>query len=169
MDVQERVSGDRSRLRRLIAKQKDAEQRDRYRAALLAIDGAETIQIAETIGRSRRFVQRWAYAYRDGGIAAIAPKPRPGRKPFLSEDQRRKVAERVRAGATESDAVTVLRGKDLQEWIRAQLGKSYSLSGIYKLLHSMGFELLSPRPRHPKQDPKKAKQFRRSAPLLSAR
>jgi transposase len=173
MDVQERVSGDRSKLRRLIAKQKDAEQRDRYRAALLAIDGAETIQIAETIGRSRRFVQRWAYAYRDGGIAAIAPKPRPGRKPFLSEHQRRKVAERVRAGATGADGVTVLRGKDLQKWIEAQFGRLYSLSAIYKLLHAPldtgDFELLSPRPRHPGQDPRKAKQFRRSAPLLSRR
>jgi len=168
MNVTERKSGDRAALRRLVRKEKNAEQRDRYRVALLAIEGHEADRIAEATARSRRFVQRWAYAYRDGGIAGIATKPRPGRASFLSEAQRRQVAERVRAGATAADGVTVLRGKDLQRWIDAQFGKFYSLSGIYHLLHSMGFELLSPRPRHPKHDPKKAKQFRRSAPLLSA-
>lgn len=169
MNVTERKSGDRAALRRLVRKEKDAEQRDRYRVALLAIEGRDANHIADATGRSRRFAQRWAYAYRDGGIDAIAPKPRPGRAHFLNEKQREAVAERVRAGATAADSKTVLRGKDLQDWIDSQFGKFYSLSGIYNLLHSMGFELLSPRPRHPKQDPKKAKQFRKSAPLLSGR
>lgn len=169
MDVKERKTGDCAELHRLVRKEKDAEQRDRWRAVLLAIEGRDANRIAEDTGRSRRFVQRWAYAYRDGGIAAIAARTSPGRARFLSEEQRRQVAERVRAGATPADEVTVLRGKDLQRWIDAQFGKFYSLSGIYNLLHSMGFELLSPRPRHPNQDPKKAKQFRRSAPLLSRR
>jgi transposase len=168
MDVPEQSTGDRKKLMRLVRSEKDAPQRDRYRAALMAIDGHDAVGIAEATGRSRRFVQRWAYAYRDGGVAAIATKERPGRAPFLSEAQRRALAEKLRAGATPADGVTVLRGKDLQRWIDSQFGKFYSLSGIYNLLDSMGFELLSPRPRHPKQDPKKAKQFRRSAPLLSA-
>ncbi len=149
MNVTERRSGDVSALRRLVRKEKDAEQRDRYRVALLAIEGCEAHHIAEAAGRSRRFVQRWAYAYRDGGIEAIAPRPKPGRAPFLSEDQRREVAERVRSGATPDDGVTVLRGKDLQRWIDSQFGKFYSLSGIYRLLRSLSFQLLSPRPRHP--------------------
>jgi hypothetical protein len=55
-----------------------AEQRDRYRAALLAIAGDQTATIMDKLGRSRGFVQRWAYAYREGGIAALIAKPRGG-------------------------------------------------------------------------------------------
>jgi len=167
MHVTAHTRGDVSKLRRLVRSHKDAEQRDRYRAVLLAIDGRETIDIADALARSRRFVQRWVYAYRDGGLAAVATKPRPGRARFLTEPQRRALAERVARGPTEADGVSVLRAKDFQKWIDSQFGKFYSISGIYHLLHSMGFESLSPRPRHPRNDPKEAKKFRRSAPLLS--
>jgi len=168
MNVTERKSGDVAKLRQLIRKHRDAEQRDRYRVVLLAIQGREAIDIADAVARSRRFVQRWAYAYRDGGIAAVATKPRPGRASFLTESQRRSLVERVERGATAADAVSVLRGTDFQKWIKSQFGKTYSLSGIYNLLHSLGYESLSPRPRHPKNDPKAGKPFRQSAPFLSS-
>jgi len=114
MNLTERKSGDVAKLRQLIRKHRDAEQRDRYRVVLLAIQGREAIDIADAVARSRRFVQRWAYAYRDGGIAAVATKPRPGRASFLTESQRRSLVERVERGATAADAVSVLRGTDSQ-------------------------------------------------------
>jgi transposase len=117
MNVTERRSGDLAILRRLVRKERDAEQRNRYRVTLLAIEDREINHIADSTGCSRRFVQRWDYAYRDEGLEAIAPKPRPGRARFLSDEQREAVAERVRAGATAGDAKTVLRGKDPQDWI----------------------------------------------------
>ncbi|MEM9021094.1 MAG: helix-turn-helix domain-containing protein, partial [Planctomycetota bacterium] len=51
-----------------------AKARDRCRCVLLAIDGLTAPDIAQRVGRSRRFVQRWAYAYRDHGLAGLAPK-----------------------------------------------------------------------------------------------
>ncbi len=52
-----------------IAVEKDALRRDRYRAVLLAIHGEEANGVARALGRARRSVQDWAYAYRDGGAA----------------------------------------------------------------------------------------------------
>ncbi len=62
MDITERSRGDRRRRAHLIAKESDAIQRDRLRSVLFALQGWETLEIAGTGGRSRAFVQRWAYA-----------------------------------------------------------------------------------------------------------
>ena len=75
MHIDERNTGDCDELNRRIRGESDAAQRDRYRAALLAIEGHETQTIMTMLARSRGFVQRWAYAYRDGGIEAIAVQP----------------------------------------------------------------------------------------------
>ena len=56
MKVMVRREGDRERLDTLIAREKVAVQRDRLRAARLALDGGEASEIAVTLGRSRRFV-----------------------------------------------------------------------------------------------------------------
>lgn len=61
MDVVERKRGDRRRLTRLIAKESDAVQRDRLRSVLLVLQGRQALEVADVVGRSRRFVQHWAY------------------------------------------------------------------------------------------------------------
>ena len=75
MLIKERAPGDLQKLRRLAAKEKDAEQKDRWLVALHAASGVETSQIQRMLLRSRGFVQRWAYAYRDGGTEALREKP----------------------------------------------------------------------------------------------
>ena len=44
--------------------------------ATLANQKHETVDIQISLGRSRGFVQRWAYAYRGGEIEALKDKPR---------------------------------------------------------------------------------------------
>jgi hypothetical protein len=73
MNVPVRQEGDCERLDALITREKNAKQRDRLRAARLALDGKQALEIAGMLGRSRRFVQEWVYAYRDGGIESIKP------------------------------------------------------------------------------------------------
>src|SRR4051812_49929767 len=81
MDVKLRDEADGPRLRGLIDAERDAVQRDRLRAALLAAEGHEAVAIAATLGRSRRFVQAWAYRYRDGGGDAVPPPGKSTRPP----------------------------------------------------------------------------------------
>lgn len=87
MQIVERESGEMDRLRALAASETHALRRDRYRAVLLALEGEEAVVIAKAVGRSRRSVQDWAYAYRDGGIDAIQPRPRKGRPTKLPRDR----------------------------------------------------------------------------------
>jgi transposase len=168
MHVVERSRGDRRKLAKMIDREKGAHQRDRLRAVALALDGRETLAIAGQLRRSRAFVQRWVYAYRDHGLDAVRARKAPGRRSSLSAAEQRAVVERVTAGAQPSDGVATLRAKEIRRIIKQVSGKAYSISGVYYLLHRLGFSCLQPRPRHPRNDPAAVRRFRRSAPLFSS-
>ena len=169
MQIKEREVGDAAKLAALARRERDAEQKDRLVAALHACRGEETLRIAGMLCRSRAFVQRWAYAYRDGGIAALKEQPRGGSKPKLRGEAAQKLAARIDAGPTPGDKVCTLRGKDVQRIAREELGTDLSLSSAYRTLHRLGYSCLAPRPRHEKQDLAAQSRFKEeSAPLLSA-
>lgn len=168
MLITERNQGDCDELKRRARHEPDALQRDRYRAVLLAIEGHETLVIATTLARSREFVQRWAYVYRDGGIEAMTQKPRGGTKPKLDAPQQIEFVTRFKAGPTEADGeLCTLRGKDAVRILDAEFGVQYSLTGAYQLLHRNGLSCLRPRPQHRKNDLKTMETWLKDAPLLS--
>lgn len=166
MHVTERTRGDRRRIGKLFERERDAEQRDRLRAIALALDGRETLAIAAQLNRSRAFVQRWVYVYRDHGLESVRRRTPPGRQRLLTAEQEKRLAERVRRGAQADDRVTVLRGREFQSILEREFGVMYSLAGVYQVLRRLGFSSLQPRPRHWKQDPAAARDFRKSAPLF---
>jgi transposase len=168
MKVMIRREGDLERLDELIAREKVAVQRDRLRAVRLALDGVEALGIAATLGRSRRFVQEWAYAYRDGGVEAIEPGKSSGRPTKLPRDKEQAFRARMLGGATEADGgVCSLRGVDALKILEAEFGARYTLDGVYDLLHRLKLSCLVPRPRHRKNDPQVMRQWLEDAPLLS--
>ena len=167
MRISERESGDVARLEELIAGEKHADTRDRYRVALLALRGHEKLEIAALLGMAKSTVESWAYAYRDHGIDALRGKPRPGGVPKIRGEHARLLKERIDAGPRESDGVCTLRGKDLQRIAREELGVSASLSSVYRTLERLGYSCLASRPRHEKQDLVAQKKFKdEAAPLL---
>ena len=167
MRIKERNEGDGDKLKRLIDREPDAQQRDRFRAALLAVEGNTTLAIAVILARSRKFVQRWAYRYRDKGIEAITQKPRGGTKPKLDAPQQIKFITRFKAGPIEADGERcTLRGKDAVRILADEFGVQYSLNGAYQLLHRNGLSCLRPRPQHRKNDLKTMETWLKDAPLL---
>jgi len=152
----------------LIARERVAVQRDRLRAVRLALDGVEALQIAATLSRSRRFVQEWAYAYRDGGVEAVRPGKSSGRPTKLPRDKEQAFRARMLGGATGADGgVCSLRGVDALKILEAEFGARYTLDGVYDLLHRLKLSCLVPRPRHRKNDPQVMQQWLEGAPLLS--
>ncbi|MEM1354643.1 MAG: winged helix-turn-helix domain-containing protein [Planctomycetota bacterium] len=145
----------------------NATQRDRLRAVRLALDGLPEPAIRVMLGRNRDFVQKWAYAYRDGGLSAIAAKPRPGRPTTLPRNREEAFKQRVLAGPTQADGVCALKGKDFVRILEQEFGVQYSLDGVYDLLERLGFSCLAPRPLHRKNDPQAMKAWVERAPFLS--
>lgn len=169
MDVAERARGDRERLRKLIAREGNAKQRDRLRAVAMALDGRGKLAIVEALGRSKSFVEDWVYAYRDGGLEAVRPIKQTGRPTLLSKEREAAFLERVDAGPREEDGVCTLRGADLRRILHTEYGAPYSERGVYALMKRVGYSSLKPRPIHEKHDPLAAAAFKHSAPLLSGR
>ena len=162
MNVEPRNAEDVKELRRRIRKEANAKQRDRYRAVLLALEGGTTSAIREKLDRSKNFVQRWVYAYRDGGLDGVRAKKPPGIAPKLPRDQEQAFLERIAC----TDAI--LRGRDIVALLQREFGVCYTLQGAYDLLHRLGYEPLRPRPVNPKKDPEAEEAWKHVAPLLSS-
>ena len=134
---------------------------------VLALEGRETSEVQKATARSRGFVQRWVYAYRDGGIDALKDKPRGGSVPRIHGENLEKLKARLDAGPTEADKVCRLRGVDVQRIAKEELGTEVSLSAVYRTLETLGYSYLVPRPRHEKQDLEAQRKFKEeSAPFL---
>jgi transposase len=161
MEVAPRRQEDVSILRHRVRSEPNAKQRDRYRAVLLALEGMSEPEIRIRLGRSRGFIQRWVYAYRDHGLEGIVAKKPPGRLPTLPREEEpalRRILDQPNAPR---------RGQDVATLLQEQFGATYSVRGALLLLHRLGYEPLKPRPVNPKKDPQAEQQWLESAPLLS--
>lgn len=168
MDLTERTPGDRQRLQKLIRQEQNAKQRDRYRMVALALDGEEKLRIAALLGVAKSTVETWVYRYRDHSVEALRPIKQPGATPKLDPASHDRLRARLNDGPIESDGVCTLRGRDVQRILRREFGVKYSLSQAYAILHKLGYECLSPRPRHERHDPAAHAEFKHITPLLSA-
>ena len=178
MRIEWKSPADRDEVMRRIAKagkQRRTLQRDRLRVVLLAGDGDETgrelfrEQIAERVRRSRQFVDQWVGRYRAGGLDALVAKKQPGRAPKLTAAQDERLKAILDGGPRPGDKVCTLRGSDVRRIVEAEFGVVYTAGGIYDVLCRLDYSSLKPRPRHRKNDPVKAAQFKEQAPFLRRR
>jgi transposase len=150
------------------AAEKSAVLRDRYIAVAMALDKQDAPRIARQLRRSRRWVQKWAYRYRDQGVDALVDRPRPGQPTTLPQDKQQAFKARIVAGPVEADdGICTLRGRDAQRILEKEFGVRYALSGTYALMHRIGLSCLMPRPKHQKNDPEAAEKWLTRAPFLS--
>ena len=162
MEVSLRGPEDLTILRERVRKESNAKQRDRYRAVALALEGVSEPEIRLRLGRSRGFIQRWVYAYRDQGISGLVAQKPHGQPPKLP---RHREAE-FKALLDQPGAPR--RGRDVAALLKAQFGATYSVRGALLLLHRLGYGPLKPRPVNPKKDPEAEAQWLEAAPLLSS-
>jgi len=168
MHVQPVTPADIAVLKMKARVEKKAKQRDRYRAVAMALEGFSTEHIMYTLSRSKNFVQRWTYFYRDGGIEAISPRLQTGRPAKLACESADSFKQRIAARPTAVDnGLCTLRGKDAMRILQQEFGVKYSLSSVYSLMHRLGLACLKPRPRHRHNDPAAMQQWLEEAPLLS--
>ena len=167
MLVSLRDPSDLSWLDERVAREGNAKQRDRYRVVRLALEGKEALQVAHVVARSRKFVQEWAYRYRDRGREALLPIKQSGRRPKLPVEQHQRLTERLDAGPLSDDnGVCTLRGRDIRRIMELEFGVVYSSSGTYELLRRLDYSSLKPRPKHRKTDASAQQQFKHDAPFL---
>jgi transposase len=132
----------------------------RVQAIILAKQGDTAPRIARALGVSRRAVPAWVAAYNRGGLEALPDRPHPGRTPILPRDQEDRFRERIDAPPRPEDGVGELRGADIRRILEQECAARYTLGGVYKLRHRLGYSDLMPRPQHPETHPEAQEFFK---------
>jgi transposase len=172
MKVDWKAGADAECLRELVRNASNAKQRDRYRVVLIAGEGLsgqrelQRNQIAAAVGRSRQFVDQWVGRYRKDGIEALTPKRQPGATPKLTDEQQRELCVMLEAGPDAEERLAAFNGPIIREKIHQRFGKLLSLSGVYAMLHRLGYNDLMPRTTHPDTDPAELEAFKKSCPSI---
>ena len=135
--------------------------RDRIQMVVLAMEGRTAPEVAVALSSSRRTVQQWVYRYNAQSLGGLLDR-RGGNHRHLTVEQEKQVCEHIdRVAADPHEGVR--RGEDLRQWIRQRFGVLYALSGVYELLHRLGYSCLMPRPRHARSDPAAQAEFKKKS------
>lgn len=148
-------------LEQLAAAEKHAARHLRLRAVILAKRRWGAAQIGEALGKTSRTIQNWVREYnRDAADGLV--DARGGNRRHLTDEQEQELCvylDRV----SEDPEDGPRHAAELMPWIEQHFGVVYSLSGLYELLHRLGYSWLMPRPRHPKHDPEAQAAFKKTS------
>ena len=148
-------------LRQLIKKQTMAKMAMKLQVVILAMDGKTSVEIPTLLPLSRRAVQKCIFRYNRYGIKGLQDNYIGGNSVKLNQQQKQKIINYIDTQAADISG-GVRRAWDLQDWIKENTGVMYRLSGVYYLLHSMGYSCLMPRPHHHKADPQAQQEFKKN-------
>lgn len=95
------------------------------------------------------------------GEAVLSKRRRPGgrKHAYLTPEQERDFLQQFVDEAGKGAMVDVTRVK---ESLEQHLGRTVALSTIYRMLHRNGWRKIAPRPRHPKTDPERQEELRKT-------
>jgi transposase len=137
----------------------------RYGVRLLALwkiqEGMSEAKVCHLIGKTPKTVRQWRRCYEGGGIEALlCIQAGRGRKPRLMNQS---VFERALAELGKRRKGGRIRCQDIVDYIAEKHHISYSRSGMYHVLHRLGFSWITSRSKHPKRDPQAIEAFKKTS------
>ena len=125
--------------------------------------GMSIRQIAAAHNRSYSTIRSWLARINEGGIGRRHDIKRPGGRPRMSPAQLKGLRADLIAGPQQCGFGSGLwTAPLLVTHIKRKYGIRYAPSGIYHMLHRMGFPGRRPRPKHPKSASKsQANEFKK--------
>ena len=125
----------------------------------LKLDGKRQQQIAQFIGCSQAAVSQWISRYKSG--RTLESLPRSGRPTRLTKSRLVQLKGKLlRAVKDANKKYCSLSTKQLGAIIKGEIGKEYSMRHIERIMHKLGFSLITPRASHLRHDQKKVDAFR---------
>lgn len=122
-------------------------------------DGKKQQQIADLIGCSQAAVSKWISHRRTG--RTFDTLPRSGRPTKLTKSRLKILKKRILYEIKEANAdYCSINTKRLGEIIRKEVGRAYSMRHVERIMHKLGFSLITPRSMHTRHNQKKADEFR---------
>ena len=122
-------------------------------------DGKNQQQIAHLIGCSQAAVSKWISKHKAG--RTLETLPRSGRPTRLNKARLDKLRMKLIAEVKKSNKeYCSLNTKQLGNIIKNEIGREYSLRHVERIMHRLGFSLITPRPKHLRHDQGKVDKFR---------
>lgn len=139
---------------------KSAQIKERELIIKLYNDGRKQEQIASILGVSQSKVSFWILRYKKDG--SLANKPRSGRPSNFSEEKLSLIKSKiVKKVVSRNMKYSSCNSKELRDIISKEINKPISMRHARRILHKIGFSLITPRSKHVKNDPVKVAEFRR--------
>lgn len=121
--------------------------------------GKKQQEIADLIGCSQPTVNLWIH--RNKFKNGLKTRSRSGRPTELKgkniERLKKKILDRINSANATYNSVST---KQIKKLIHKEIGRSYSIRHVERIMHKLGFSLITPRPQHIRHDQKKVDQFR---------
>jgi transposase len=124
-------------------------------------EGRSVKETASLLFKTEYTVREWIHLYDEGGVdGLLSIRPGRGRKAKLSPAAEFRLKEEI-TNLTGSLKGGRLRAEDIRELIREKFKVEYGLSGIYPLLHRLGYSWITARSIHPKADKDLQESFKK--------
>lgn len=122
-------------------------------------DGKKQQQIANILGCSQAAVSKWLSRYKSG--RTFETLPRSGRPTKLTKTKLRKLKNKLlRKVKNANKKFCSLNTKQLSDIVKKEVGKEYSIRHVERIMHKLGFSLITPRTRHIRHDQKTVDKFK---------
>lgn len=146
--------------KKLASQQKSIQMKMRLLALAHFKDGHSRTQIANFLKVSRTSVNKWVQTFLEEGLEGLKEKPRTGRPPLLTLEQKEQLAQYIKDRASNPQGGRLI-GADIHAYIVKEFGQHYHPDSIYYLLNHMGFSWITSRSKHPKQSQKIQNDFKK--------
>jgi transposase len=135
-----------------------AKRKERELIVKLRNEGKTCIETAEILGVSKSKVSFWTLRYNETGC--LEDKPRKGRPTSLNNDRLQELKEKIKENILGQEGKAGFSSKEILMFIEKETGRTYTLRHVERLLHKMGFSLITPRVNHIKKDEQAQEKFR---------
>lgn len=136
-----------------------AKRKERELIIKLRKEGKTCIEVAEILGISKSAVSFWTCRYNETGC--LEDKPRGGRPTPLTEEKLQEMKEKIKETVLEQNDRAGLSSKEILVFIKKETGRTYTIRHVERLLHKMGFSLITPRVNHIRKDKESQEKFRK--------
>ena len=137
---------------------KSAKIKERELIIKLSNEGKPCREIASLLGIGKSKVSFWSRRFKETG--SLEDKPRKGRPTPLTEEKLQEIKEKIKETVLEQNDRAGLSSKEILLFIKKETGRTYTIRHVERLLHKMGFSLITPRVNHIRKDEKAQEVFR---------
>lgn len=122
-------------------------------------EGKKQDYIANLMGCSQPTIHRWINNYIKG--RTLKTLPRSGRPTKLTKKNLSKLKNKILKKIKETNSQYCSTStKEVGKIIKQEIGETYSLRHVERIMHKLSFSLITPRPEHIKHNQNKVDKFR---------